>query len=266
MTNTIDLVSFQRAYRLKSNLATAEIQCLTSDELIARLWSQGDDLTLRDIAERVLETGLSQVEKNKLKAIIRDLISSSESVLSHDKPKIDRKLKYLLRLLDKPDAAEFAFSFLDHSRKGRRNVGYDVLKKTGITPLMGSKLIEYYKNTRDEDLLILVLQNPEVVKSIDYYYLLREFSEDYWRMRVLEGLLQSDERRAQAIADDYPIEFAWAVGRLRHHESLTVLRQLLTKNMMSIEFLSIYAWTIGKLRSGSNLSHLKRLVEKHLQG
>jgi hypothetical protein len=224
-----------------SNLATAEIQCLTRNELIARLWSQVDDLSLRVIVERVLETGLSQVEKNKLKAMVRDLISSSESVLSHDKPKIDRKLKYLLRLLDKPDAAEFAFSFLDHSRQGRRNVGYDVLKRTGITPLIGCKLIENYKNTRNEDLLILVLQSPEIVKSMDYHYLLRESSEDYWRMRVLESLLQSsDERKAQEIADEYPIEFVWAVGRLRHHGSLAFLRQLLTKNMMNIEFLSIY--------------------------
>ncbi len=56
---TRDFESFQRRFRLRSNLAAAEVQCLTTDELITRLWSEGHDLSLRDIAERVLEIGLS---------------------------------------------------------------------------------------------------------------------------------------------------------------------------------------------------------------
>lgn len=82
-----------------------------------------------------------------------------------------------------------------------------MLKRGGINTTIGSQLREHHVRTYDEGLLVLVVQNPEVVKNVDYHYLLREFSEDYWRMGVLEGLLQSDAQQTQAIAVDYPIEF-----------------------------------------------------------
>jgi hypothetical protein len=62
------------------------------------------------------------------------------------------------------------------------------------------------------------------------------------------------------VAEEYPIEFAHAVGRLRDKSLLKSLSALLEANAMNISFLSIYSYALGRLGALDELNRVSQYV------
>lgn len=117
------------------------------------------------------------------------------------------------------------------------------------------------ETSSDQQLLELIARNPDLVAASDEWYLLEKIDEIYWRMRVVEGLLQVAPERALALGNRYPIEVVHAIGRLEARERLPFIRELFLKSRDNPHFLSIYAWALGRIGDETHLREVREAME-----
>lgn len=266
--NNASIAEFKRQskiQRLFETLRVAEVRCLTSTELLARVMSIWNDPLSNEIISCLKELDLSLAEKRELAHKIRELSIFGDSLPSRDKPKADKKLGQLLEVLADADALEIAIGFLDHRRKPRRTAGCTALKRLQMTPEVAIKVVQRYQRTRDEDLAEAVIRNPQVIPGVDYRLLLEHSNDSYWRMRIFEALIPTKYHEAISLSKHYPFEFVYAVGRLKHRPSLPIIRQLFEENKSDLDFLSIFTWTLGKLRVSDDFGEIRVILDKLTQ-
>jgi hypothetical protein len=127
-----------------------------------------------------------------------------------------------------------------------------------LSPNLLPDLVEVFDQRRDQEVLQLIARNPPLVIELDPGFLLSNLNDQYWKARAIEALLQNDRDAGLRVAEEYPIEFAHAVGRLRDKSLLKPLSALLEPNAMSISFLSIYSYALGRLGA---LDELERVSQ-----
>lgn len=155
-------------HNLVDVLEKAVIRCSSPKELIARLEKIWEDPYSTEIVSRLCEIGLSPDEQTELEKVVRCLISTSENLPSTIKVKIDWKLKRPIPILPTDTAIEIATSFIDHPRKFRRAIGYEVLKKVGVNKELGIKLISRFQETGEQEHLELIARSVRAVPELDY--------------------------------------------------------------------------------------------------
>ena len=112
-------IAFEELLRKIDN---AKLMCLSPKELIDELLLEPIDIYGRklDIINRLRNTGIEQ-EADIIIRLINYIIKNSEDIPSNDKSKTDGYLNKLIYLLPPRQGAKYAFIFLDHKRKNRRN-------------------------------------------------------------------------------------------------------------------------------------------------
>jgi hypothetical protein len=246
-------------------LEKATILCSSPKELIARLERIWEDPCSTEAISRLLEISLSADEQTELEKTVHCLISTSENLPSKIRARVDRKLKRLILALPDDNAREIAISFLEHPRRPRRGIGYEVLKYVGVNEELGRKLILRFQETGEQEHLELIARSAYAVPKLDYLYLIENLTDRYWRMRIIEALLQAEGSSAFSLAHKYPFEFTYASGRLRLKTNLPTLRALLHENREDLEFLSIYAWTVGRIEAREELEELRNDLERQIE-
>jgi hypothetical protein len=127
-----------------------------------------------------------------------------------------------------------------------------------LAPNLLPDLVDIFDQRKDQEALQLIARNPPLVIELDPDFLLSNLSDQYWRARAIEALLRGDRDAGLRVADEYPIEFAHAVGRLRDRSLLKPLSALFEHNATSISFLSIYSYALGRMGALAELEHVSQ--------
>ena len=263
--NDPDMVADHRRQALEvinRTIKMSEIRCVPFDDLLARIEHLWDDPQADQIVYRACNEELSENQCYALAESIRRLANAVDLLPSEQKPSPDRAIKRILAGMPAEIAAPVAEQWLEHKRKFRREIAYQVLRKCGLTAASGTRLLDVFSRTGDQECLRLLARFPVAVGNMDITPTLEKMDEYYWRMRLVQAALISNKNSAMALADSYPYEFLHAVGRLRDATVLPKLTDLFRTRSHDLQFISLYAWALGQLGAYNALLELKTDVEK----
>lgn len=245
---------------LVGTIQYARLRCLSVEEIAFRIskLDEGDDTN--DYVQRLSEMQLTDAENERLVDVMDLLAQRSEVAPSKLKAKLERTILRLARLLPPDIANRFAEPFVDHRRKARRQWAYSALREKQISQSIAVKLLKVFHETGDQVALQLIARNPQRVLEIGANVLLENLDEEYWRARVVEVLLIHDRQTALILSNQYPFEFAHAIGRIEDSSLLGPLLGLFDQNKHDIDFLSIYAYALGKIQALDQLNFLDEFI------
>ena len=246
--------------KLSRTIQFAHLRCLSPTEIIYRIAGLDLDPRVTDYVHRISELELTGTELEHLVDAMKILANKSEHSPSKVKAKIDRILLRLVRLLPPDLGNNFAEPFVDHRLKPRRTWAYSSLRQKPISKAMAIKLANVFRERGDQDALKLIARNPKRVADVGGEFLLANIDEEYWRARVMEGLLSHERPTALLMAERYPFEFAHAAGRCGDYSLVSRLTDLFSANQDDLDSISIYAFALGKLGAKEELESLGRFI------
>jgi hypothetical protein len=251
----------RRLQEFEAAVEMAAIRCLTRQELLQRLRDSlggPDDGPLLYQLERC---DLSSDDLSSVAEIAMSLVNI-QGLPSRARQRIDSRLKRLLRVLPREFSNPIVWQLLESRHKSRRDIGYRVLCRTGLTATQAENLVNRFREIPDQGALELVVRSPDVLQRADTAYILESLDDEYWRARAIEVLLGSDMEVAIHLGSKYPFEMAHAIGRSRNPLFVEFLRDLAAKHRENLEFASICAWAFGHLGASNELSSLTNAVHK----
>lgn len=246
-------------YRLSSTLRQARVRTLSFSDLLTRIPTLLDEPDRCDIIRRLEEIELDDTEATDLAAAIVDFDGVCQRLPSTARSRADSIIGRLIRTLPAKLAVDFALRDIHHRRKKRREYAVRTLRLTDLEACRLPPLMSAYEMTGNQGFLELVARNPDLVCASDEAFLLSQLVEPYWRMRVIECLIACREVEIE-LAEGYPHEFIWAVGRLRSVGYLQLADELVTEFAGDPQVVSIYIWAVGVIGDRSRLNAVAALV------
>lgn len=250
---------------LRETIRYAFYRCLSVPAIVERLLSNEHEVDTTCV-HRLAEMNLSDADHMALLEAVRLLAARGEARPSRQRAKIDRTVLRILRLLPTEMSAPFSKQFFSHRLKDRRKWAYSEFRDVPLSNELAETLASTYRDRGDQEALHLIARNPACVVAVGADFLLDNLTEEYWRARVIEGVLAEDRPTGLLLAHRHPVEFAHAVGRLGDPSLLDQLCRLLHANRTNIAFLSIYAYALGKLMAVDQLNALSELVDSTFGG
>jgi hypothetical protein len=248
--------------QLYGTIAYALRRCMTIAELIERLIEFDENIDTADV-DRLCRMDLSTSDHECITQAIWQLARRGQTATAKLRARIDRTILRLLRLIPAEMAQPIAEQYLGHRLKGRRKWAYSTLRDLPLSEELAHTLANVYRARGDQEALQLIARNPSQVATAGSDFLLENLDDEYWRARVVEGVLLHNRKSGLELAAYYPFEFAHAVGRLEDPSLLEPLCALLHDNCNDPEFLSIYAYALGKLKAKFELRALRAFVDEH---
>lgn len=252
---------------LARTIKFAEIRCLARYEVLERLLNleKWDEIDLDAHLYRLTECQLTPAEQSLLFDGMKYIAQTTERAPAEAKHRAEVVLLRLLRLMPQKLAIRFARPYLDHPRKGRRKWAYFAFRRVALSRDDCTRLAAAFRRTGDRATLPAVTRTPYCVRVIGAEFLLAKLSakkDRHWRGRVLQALLGYDRDAAISLAERFPWEFVYAVGRSGDQSLVSTIAGLLKLRSKSPDFLSIYAWALGKIGAESAIRDLKEVVGK----
>jgi hypothetical protein len=245
---------------LTRTIEFAKLRCLDFNGLIERLLTSRDDIDT-SIVNRLKEINLSEAENKRLAEVCGVLSERAKSGSATIREKFDRTINRILRFLPNEVSYPFAINYLDDRLKRRRAWAFTAMRGKELSLNLLPDLVGIYDQRKDQEALQLIARNPPLVIEIDPDFLLLNLNDQYWRARTIEALLQGDRDAGLRVAEEYPFEFAHAVGRLRDKSLLKPLVALLEQNSMNMPFLSIYSYALGRLGALDELEQVHQYIK-----
>ena len=242
---------------LTRTIEFAKLRCLDFDCLVERLLDSSNNIDT-SVVNRLKEMSLSELEYKKLVESCEELSERARSGQASYREKVDRTINRILRILPNDISYPFAISYLNNRLKRRRAWAYSAMRGKELAPNLLPELVDIFDQRKDQEALQLIARNPPLVIELDPGFLLSNLFDQYWRARTIEALLRGNRDAGLRVADEYPIEFAHAVGRLRDRSLLKPLTALLEHNATSIPFLSIYSYALGRMGALAELEHVSQ--------
>jgi len=262
-----DILSQISPEKLLSKVDLAEIYCLSFDELISRIERIWEEPFAFDIIYRFYSLKLTKNQTELLYDTILKLSKFYKNLSKKEKNALDRRIKKLSELLPKKYALKLAYEFDTHNRVAIRNIADKFFRLLGVNKQKANALFKKYLDTKDEKYLILIARYPNALKYIDDRIVLENLSEKYWRMRIIEKMIQYNKPKAYKISRKFPFEFIYAVGRLEQQDALPYLQRILRNNKKDLEILSIYIWAVKKLSAKEEIKKLRNIIQNyHIAG
>ncbi|MEQ9243729.1 hypothetical protein [Roseovarius indicus] len=255
-----DVAAAQRKMLLDDinrTISLSEARCLSFDTLLERVERLWEDPQASEIVYHLCEMSLSTNQEYALAESARRLADSAEYLPSSQKQRCDRAIKRILSRMQAKVAAPIAEQWLQHKRKFRREISYNILRKCGLTASSGPRLLDVFHATHDQQALELIARFPVAAGNIDIPTIIDQVDEEYWRMRMVQAALESDKEKALKLAELFPREFTNAAGRLKDTTLMPKLRELLIEHAEDLDFLSVYAWALGQFKASGDLKELK---------
>ena len=229
---------------------------------IERIW---EDDEAENIIRRVNEIQLSREDERNLATTLKKLANEGETLPYKLKTKVDRALARLTKCLSPEYACDVAGQFFDHPRKARRDIACRIFSKVDLDDQLAKKLLGLFAERKEEELLHLIARSSQIIHKLDVETLLSNISDEYWRARVIQALLENDRKKATDLSSQYPFEFVHAVGRIKDKGSLEILKELFRKNRNGFEFLGIYVWCLGILGAQQQLIEVEKILDLHIK-
>lgn len=242
---------------LMRTIEFAKLRCLDFDCLVERLLESRNSINT-SVVNRLKEMSLSELEYKELVESCEELSERGRTGHASFREKVDRTINRILRILPNDMSYPFAISYLNDRLKRRRAWAYSAMRGKELAPNLLPELVDIFDQRKDQEALQLIARNPSLVIELDPDFLLSNLCDQYWRARTIEALLRGDRNAGLRVADEYPIEFAHAVGRLRDQSLLKPLTALLEHNATSIPFLSIYSYALGRMGALAELEHVSQ--------
>ena len=242
---------------LTRTIEFAKLRFLDFDCLVERLLESRNNIDT-SVVNRLKEMSLSELEYKTLVESCEVLSERGRTGQASVREKVDRTINRILRILPNEMSYPFAISYLNDRLKRRRAWAYSAMRGKELAPNLLPELVDIFDKRKDQEALQLIARNPSLVIELDPGFLLSNLCDQYWRARTIEALLRGDRDAGLRVADEYPIEFAHAVGRLRDRSLLKPLTALLDNNATSIPFLSLYSYALGRMGALAELEHVSQ--------
>jgi hypothetical protein len=246
----------------RRTIALAKVRCLSFDALLERLRCVLTDSTPSEVVYAVIETERDAEQDHKLAQVVVDLAKTADQAPRKEKEWLDRQIGRLLSALPKVVARPIAREFLTHSRKIRREIGLKRLALEVADEETTRLLLARFEQTNDIDFLKAILRHPLLLDLINPSTLIAQFDEDYWKMRVVEATLRSNEAAGIALAHSHPLPFVWAVGRTENPRFVPIVSDCLRRANDKATLIGIVAWAFGKLQAAAQLQALEPLLDQ----
>ena len=236
--------------------------CLSPKELIDELLLEPIDIYGRklDIINRLRNTGIEQ-EADIIIRLINYIIKNSEDIPSNDKSKTDGYLNKLIYLLPPRQGAKYAFIFLDHKRKNRRNIGFKYLKYLDYDEEEANLMIKRYTKSKNQTFLEYLARNFNGLTLSDdkITFILQELNGEYWRCRIIEKLINVRyiDNFLEGIFKSFPLETFHAMGRTENRDILNYIEQYIDNFKNDYDNLGLVIWALGKVRAKEKLDKLR---------
>ena len=254
---------------LLKKIDDAKVRCLSPKELIDELLSEPIDIYGRklDIIYRLREIGIKQ-ETDTIIRLINYVIKNSENISSNDKSKTDSYLNKLIYLLPPRLGAKYAFIFLDHKRKNRRNIGFKYLKYLDYDEEEANLMIERYMKSKDRTFLKYLARNfnGHVLSDDKIIFVLQELNEEYWRCIIIEKLIKVRyiDNFLEGIFKSFPLETFHAMGRAKNSDILNYIEQYIDNFKNNYDSLGLVIWALGRVKAKKKLDILRIDLLKEL--
>ncbi len=238
---------FRAIQELESTFVRARVRVLRFSELVERIPGLLSDPDREEIIRRFREIEMNPTGGAVLLPAIQAFAEVSERLPSRDRARADAIVGRLSRTLPPPLGVPFALREVHHPRMKRREHAFKVLRDVDVPVDCLGDLVAGFQQTSDQKFLQLIARKPVLVVASDAKYLLSNLDERYWRMRVIESLLRARVEGCEQFRDEYPYEFAHAVGRSHAFTYAANLHALLPAHEQDPEFVAIYTWAMGVL-------------------
>lgn len=249
-------------HEFELTVSMAQIRCLTREEILDRLRASPEDPEESALLYRLEECGLATEDAARV-AEIATKLAKLEGLRSRDRQRVDSRLKRLLRVLPDEFSNPIAWQLLGSKYRSRRDIAYRVLCRVGLTTAQAQDLVNRFRDTADQAALELVVRSPSVLIKVDIAYVLESLTEEYWRARAIQILLDANKEMAIQLSSKYPFELAHAIGRTRNPSLITHLRDIAAQHWHDLRFAGICAWAYGQLGAGNELASLADSVQEH---
>lgn len=258
------MISKYSLQELDKTIEFAIRRCLTVTEILNHLLKFENDMDT-SLIKLLYEKELSDEDYKDLLNAIEHLIVRAETVNSKLKNKIDRSILRILKLMPFELSSPFAKKYFKHPLKSRRKWAYSIFRHLTLSADLALTLFEVYRKTKDQEALELIAKNCDYLTIEEIEFLFENLSDKYWRARAIEKLLINNRSVAVKLSQQYPFEYAHAVGRTMDISLLDSLLSLFPANSKSpdTDFLSIYAYALGKLKAKTQLISLQKYVKKY---
>ena len=256
--------------KLLGEIDNAKVMCLSPKELIDELLLEPIDIYGHklNIINRLLGIGIEQ-EADIIIYLINYIIKNSEDIPSNGKPKTDSYLNKLIYLLPPRLGAKYAFIFLDHKRKNRRNIGFKYLKCLDYDEGEANLMIERYTKSKNQTFLEHLARNFNGLTLSDdkIIFVLQELNEEYWRCRIIEKLINVRyiDNFLEGIFKSFPLETFHAMGRTKNRGILNYIEQYINDFKNDYNSLGMVAWALGKVKAKEKLDELRIGLLKGLE-
>lgn len=211
------------------------------------------------------------------------LVSTADGLPARDRHRVDCAVARLSRLLPGPLALPLLESWLSDRRRFRRRVAIGAIARHGLPPHLTNAVLALYRETHDLRLLRTMCRHPQVCALLeeadvrpvlDIPYHDYEFSgfrtidrvARYWHMKALQALLVGGHVPSDSIALEFPMEFAWAVGRQSSARALPLLRRVLAEHRTDAEFVWRRMRAIGDIGSAGDQEQILALAYAIVRG
>lgn len=281
--------------KLRGTLAWIEDHALSFEDVIDRvrtIWSDDDRIrvlkSLEEAARPFIDTTspftpaperrLREDQQLELVKVLSEIVATADDLPAAPRQVADRAVSRLSQLLSPERAWEVVEPWFHESRKFRRNVVVRVLKKYGVPPAYAPLVLELYRDTLDRDLLNLIgrnesvaalLEESDVIRALELPYndisfgpfLSRDSEGRYWKMRAIQAFLFGGDELSEHLAMQYPKEFIWAVGSLKHRPSLPLLKRILQANSDDPEIVWRTIKAYDRMGEISEMAYARSLAE-----
>lgn len=238
-------------------LFRAKVRAFSEAELLAYLESTmpPEHLAIEEICARVL----SSKGRQTVARVISALAAAGDAVPSRDRATYDLRIKHLLPLLTPARAVEFALNNLAHPRKTRRQAVVRLLRHTPLSGRSLAVILNAFASSPSPTLAAVLARNAKALEPTVLLIALQHSDSQFDRALLIEAMLtRNGSSGLDGIAERYPFEFIWAVGRSGRRELLPTIHQLVKTVSPNEQVFSIYLWCLGRLQDLSMVLEVER--------
>lgn len=230
---------------------------------------------------------LTVSQQDELTRVLTELIGKADTLPDRDRACVDRVVGRLSHLLTSDRAWSVVAPWFGDKRKSRRRVVIRVLTTHGVPSALACGVIEEYRATQERSLLKLISANPQVAALFEEDdlrlaltapendwqhgpyetregtvgpFLHRDRDARFGKMLAIETFLIGGHVPADDIAFEYPMAFAWAVGRQAHQPSLPLLMRVLDRFRNDPELVWRSMRAIGRTGSTADIEHVRTIA------
>ncbi len=261
---------WRRLTDLRSTIELAELRCTPADELIGRLDSVLHHEYPADAINYLADYPSDDLAITSQIADKLDyLVDVGMKRRGEEGRRVDRALFRLIRLVPPPRARSLGTRLLEGPRVIHRRTGYRALRLCGLDRQLVKILLGLYAEHQDREALSLLAGFADELSAGDCVQLLersdtkrdRDSRPSGARARLIERLIVVDPALAMTVARKLPAETAWAIGRTRDPQRLSLLRSLYDDAHDDPWFVTFYVWAVGVIGSQADLEPARRLIE-----